>query len=180
MNLRPPSFKPLRFVPASKKDEILDKDVFWVDAVAHERLPQGGNYWCFYLRVSATHSIHLDMTPSYTVPSTSVAGGSKGNLVVSLLDYTVSPSAQKVVRLDVLTGRTVRDYVSLLVEHGRDKYEFNDQGQGCRYWVDQQIDLFYQHGFLVSRAQIEEARAAILTQWPGRMQYPLVQGGYYQ
>ncbi|GES58985.1 uncharacterized protein DSM5745_07583 [Aspergillus terreus] len=120
------------------------------------------------------------MTPSYTVPSTSIAGGSKGNLVVSLLDYTVSPSAQKVVRLDVLTGRTVRDYVSLLVEHGRDKYEFNDQGQGCRYWVDQQIDLFYQHGFLVSRAQIEEARAAILTQWPDRMQYPLVQGGYYQ
>ncbi|KAG2415481.1 hypothetical protein HFD88_006672 [Aspergillus terreus] len=141
MNLRPPSFKPLRFVPASKKDEILDKDVFWVDAVAHERLPQGGNHWCFYLRVSATHLIHLDMTPSYTVPSTSIAGGSKGNLVVSLLDYTISPSAQKVVRLDVLTGRTI-----------------------C----------------LVSRAQIEETRAAILTQWPGRMQYPLVQGGYYQ
>ncbi|KAL5356978.1 hypothetical protein BJX96DRAFT_134926 [Aspergillus floccosus] len=44
------------------------------------------------------------------------------------------------------------EFVGLNVEHGRDKYGFNDQGQGCRFWVGHQMDLFYQHGFLLSRA----------------------------
>ena len=101
-------------------------------------------------------------------------------MIVSLLNYAFSRSAQKVMRLDVLRGKTVREFVDLLIQHGRHKYEFNSQGQGCRYWTDHQINLFHQRGLLVNQSQVQAAKAAILTQWPDQMQYPLVQGGYYQ
>ena len=174
------TFQALRFIPASQQNEIMNKPVRWANAVCHERLPQGGNHWCFYLRVGESTSVHLDITPSYIVPSTTIAGGSKANMVVSLVGYAVSPAAQKVVKLDIPAGKTVRDLVDLLLEHGREKYEFNGQGQGCRYWTDHQLDLFCEHGLFIDHAQVQEAKAAILTQWPDQVQYPLVQGGYYQ
>ena len=95
------TFQALRFIPASQQNEIMNKPVRWANAVCHERLPQGGNHWCFYLRVGESTSVHLDITPSYIVPSTTIAGGSKANMVVSLVGYAVSPAAQKVVRLDI-------------------------------------------------------------------------------
>ncbi|KAH8429177.1 uncharacterized protein LDX57_006846 [Aspergillus melleus] len=111
----------------------MDQVVRWVDAVGHDRLPKGGNHWCLYLRVGESRSVRVDITPSYVVPSISIPGGSKANMIVSLLDYGVSRSAQKVVKLDVPRGKTVREFVDLLIQHGRHKYEFNAQSQGYRY-----------------------------------------------
>lgn len=153
--------------------------VQWVEAVGHDRLPQGGNHWCFYLDIGDNRSVCLDITPSYTVPSTSIPGGSKANMIVSLLSHNISGTAQKVMRLDVSPGKTVGEIVNLIIQHGRHKYEFNDQGQGCRFWTIHQMDLFYEHGILVDRAQIQAAKATLLTQWPDQIQYPLVQGPYY-
>lgn len=179
-NFQRPAFQPLRFVPAGQQNEIMAKAIWWVDVVGHNRLPKGGNHWCLYLRVGENRSVCIGITPSYTVPSTSIPGGSKANMIVSLLECAVSLSAQKVMKLDVLRGKTVGEFVDLFIQHGRHKYEFNSQGQGCRYWTDNQIDLLYQHGLLVNGAQIQAAKAAILTQWPDQVHYPLMQGGYYQ
>ncbi|KAL4893986.1 hypothetical protein BDV59DRAFT_201301 [Aspergillus ambiguus] len=100
-------------------------------------------------------------------------------MVVSLLEYTILPLAQKVLKLDVSSDRKVGDFVNLLVKNGRHQYEFNGQGQVCRYWVDYQLDLFHHHGLSVSRSHIEMAKDVILTQWPDQMPYSLVQGAYY-
>ncbi|KAJ5609596.1 hypothetical protein N7528_010163 [Penicillium herquei] len=175
-----PIFQPLHFIPASQQNEILDKKIQGMFAVAHERLVQGGNHWCFYFQVGTNNSVNLDMTPSYMVPSTSIPGGSKGNMVLSDLTYVISPATEKAIRLDVAPGKTVRDFVDLLLQHDRHKYEFNDQGQGCRYWCYHQLDLLYQTGLLINLLQVEEAKAAILLQWPDQQQYPLVQGGFYE
>ncbi|KAJ6021998.1 hypothetical protein N7540_007502 [Penicillium herquei] len=175
-----PIFQPLHFIPAIQQNEILDKKVQRMYAVAHERLAQGGNHWCFYFQVGTNSSVNLDITPSYMVPSTSISGGSKANMVLSDLMYVLSPATEKAVRLDVTPEKTVRDFVDILLQHGRHKYEFDDQGQGCRYWCYHQLDLLYQNGLLVNPPQIEEAKAAILLQWPGQQQYPLVQGGFYE
>ncbi|RDW72411.1 uncharacterized protein DSM5745_07583 [Aspergillus mulundensis] len=179
MNFTAPIFQPIQFVPASKKPEILELPVLHISAVAHARLESGGNHWTFYMTVSSTESIQVDMTPSYTVPSTITSGGSKGNLVVSQLTYKFSPDSTKIVRLDVRDGLTVKHFVELLESEKRHLFEFNELGQGCRFWVDDQLTLFSEKGLLTNQNQVEEARASILTQYPDEKQYPLVVGSYY-
>lgn len=179
MNLQIPAFKPLQFILASQQNEIMNQVVWWVDAVSHDRLPKGGNHWCFYLCIGENHLMRIDITLSYIIPSTSIPGGSKANMIVSLLEYGISHLAQKVVKLDIPRDKTVREFVNLLVQHGCHKYEFNAQDQDCRYWTDHQMNLFSQYSLLMNQAQTQVAKAAILTQWPDQVLYPLVQGGYY-
>lgn len=142
MNIPQPSFQPLKFIPADKREEMLNFPVLWVDAVAHHPLPKGGNHWCFYFRIPEGRSVRVDITPSHSVPSVTKPGGSKANMVISYLLYPISRSASKVVQLDVRAGATVREFVNLIVNQKRHQYEFNSEGQGCRYWTDNQIDLF--------------------------------------
>lgn len=119
------------------------------------------------------------MTPSYTVPSDIQSDGSKGIVIVSDLPYAIPDVATKVVRLDVRPGTKVSDFIDLIMEKKRNLYEFNSEGQGCRFWVDDQLTLFHDTGLLIDGAQIDEARRAIGTQYPGELQYPLVIGSYY-
>ncbi|KAL4784120.1 hypothetical protein BJX76DRAFT_367865 [Aspergillus varians] len=179
MNYTPPVFQPLQYIPAGQRETILNSPVHYLSAVAHGRLDTGGNHWCFYLAIGGTRSVQLDMTPSYTVPSTSIRGGSKGILVISALNCLVSDATTKQVRLDVRSGLKVADFVNLLEGQKRHHYEFNDQGQGCRYWVDDQMTLFQRSGLVTNPAQVVEAKASILTQYPDQAQYPLVPSAYY-
>ncbi|KAJ5544481.1 hypothetical protein N7535_007120 [Penicillium sp. DV-2018c] len=81
----------------------------------------------------------IDITPSYTVPRTSIPGGSKANTIVSNLDFAVSPAAEKVIKLDVVHSKTVGEFVGSLIQHGR-------------------------HNLLVDGAQTKAAQTDILTQ----------------
>ena len=179
MDYQPPLFQSLRYFPPEDRDMMLDLAVSWVDAVAHQRLATGGNHWCFYLRVGNDNSVCVDLTPSYSVPSVSKPGGSKGIMIVSYLECAMTNSATKAVRVDVRPGSKVRDFVSLLVNQRRHQYEFNSEGQGCRYWIADQMALFQNVGLFVNGSQITEARNAIRTQYPDQIQYPLVVGSYY-
>ncbi|KAL4951553.1 hypothetical protein BDW69DRAFT_169768 [Aspergillus filifer] len=179
MNYIPRPFKPIQYVPASQQDAILTSPVLYASAVAHAPLETGGNHWSIYLAISKTEAIQLDMTPSYTFPATNVSGGSKGNLVISALPYLLPGFATRDIRLDVSPGVTVGRFVKVLEKEGKHLYEFNSLGQGSRFWVTEQLGLLLKSGLLVDFEQIDEARDAILTQWPDGMRYPLVVGGYY-
>jgi hypothetical protein len=193
MNIRTPPFQPLQFIPASDKEYILNLPVQSLNAVAHEVLPGGGNHWCLHLLASSAGSdqavVKIDMTPSYSVPSTVMpAGGSKGIMIVSHLSTGTYPGITKVVHLDVSRGRELRvcDFVDLLVCEKRHCYEFNAEGQGCRYWVEQQIELFRERGLLApllgdgdEAERVNEAKDAISMEWPGERSYPLAVGAYY-
>jgi hypothetical protein len=195
MNTQTPSFQPLRFIPASEKEYILNLPVHSIKAVAHERLPRGGNHWCLHLRPTAGPDqavIKIDMTPSYSVPSTVMpAGGSKGIMIISHLSTGIYPGITKAVHLNVgrdAGGRELRvyDFVDLLVGEKRHCYEFNAEGQGCRFWVEHQIGLFRERGLLSAlpgntyeMEQVNEAKEAISMEWPGERSYPLAVGAYY-
>lgn len=153
--------------------------VLWVNAAAHAPLPKGGNHWCLYLRVPNDHSVRIDIIPSYSVPSVTKPGGSKANMVVSYLRYGLSRSAMKAARLDIRPGTTVRDFIDLLVSQKRHQYEFNSEGQGCRYWTNDQINFFWDSGFLVNKSQVTEAKNAIHTEYPSGKPYEFVVGAYY-
>lgn len=182
-----PPFLPVRYLPSAQEPLIRSFPLTSISAVAHEPLPSSGNHWSLYLHSSSpshTHSlIHLDITPSYTQPPTTLPSGSKAILIISLLPYHPSPSipdrATKICPLSTPTTLLVSDVVDLLLSHGRHRYEFNDQGQGCRAWTDRTITLLHQHGLVVRSDQVEDARAAILLQHPDHSHYPLVQGAYY-
>lgn len=61
----------------------------------------------------------------------------------------------------------------------RHLYEFDNAGQGCRFWVYHQIGLFLDEGLVVDGGQVEEARRAILVMYPEMVEYGLVVGEYY-
>ena len=100
-------------------------------------------------------------------------------MIISLLPHLIPDYATKSMRLDVRPGSRVRDFVNLIVDQKRHQYEFNSEGQGCRFWVDHQIAHVQVAGLFVDEAQVAEARKAILTQYPDEVQYPLVVGEYY-
>ncbi|KAL4929003.1 uncharacterized protein BDV17DRAFT_291008 [Aspergillus undulatus] len=156
MNFTLPPFKSIRYVRADQKQLILHSPVLYATAVAHSKLEGGGNHWCFYLVIDEETSVRLDMTPSHSVGSTSIVGGFK-----------------------VILGLTVAHFIRLLEGNKRHQYEFTSQGKGCRYWTDDQLSLFQMAGLATNPAQMAEAKAAILTQYPDQVQYPLVVGGYY-
>ncbi|KAK2750679.1 hypothetical protein FQN57_002752 [Myotisia sp. PD_48] len=181
MNYQPPPFVPLRFLPAANPEEILNLPISGINVVAHSPLPTNGNHWCLYLTINSKESVRVDMTPSYSVPSTVMPGGSKGNMIVSKLDDDdeFSISATKKVWLDVKDGLKVRDIVELLTGQNRHQYEFNDLGQGCRYWVTDQLRLLKSAQLVTDASQVREASLAILVEHPSGTQYPLAVGAYY-
>lgn len=173
------AFQPVRYIPASQTDHLRAATVQRFYAVAHGRLDPQGNHWCFYLQISGTQSIHVDITPSYSEPGTVLQDSSKTFLVVSLIDYLYSNGATKVCALGVAENLKVGDVLNRLIEKGRHRYEFDSSGRGCRMWVDEQITLFLEKRYILDANEASMAKAAILTQYPGKMQYPLVPGAYY-
>ncbi|OBT88816.1 hypothetical protein VE02_03118 [Pseudogymnoascus sp. 03VT05] len=179
MNYTPPAFQSIYFVPAYEEFEIRSRHIQAIHVVAHETLPNGGNHWCFYLKLSEAASICIDMPPTYSVPSTALQNCSKGNIIISDLSCIYPSSATKTIRLSVWANLTVGRVVDLLIQSGRDKYEFDSEGRGCRMWTTDQVNLLEKHRIITNSAQTAEARNAILTQYPSETPYPLAEGTYY-
>ena len=70
--------------------------------------------------------------------------------------------------------------VNSLIAIGRHKYEFDQQGVGCRNWVTDQVNILLEQQYAVDNAQCETARQAILKLWPDDTQLALDAGAYYQ
>ncbi|KIX08968.1 uncharacterized protein Z518_00046 [Rhinocladiella mackenziei CBS 650.93] len=172
----------VQYIPASRKDVIRQQQVTMIRAVAHERKPwdnsRSTNHWCLYLQTSPTSSVRVDMTPSYSYPSTRLPGGSKGNLIVSELPYVVTNHAKKIVQIRPMQGLRVHHIVDALIQAGRDKYEFDRDGVGCRMWTSNTLSLLQSNGYGNS-GQIQEAQAAILKVWPDGTSLELDRGAYY-
>ncbi|PWY69006.1 hypothetical protein BO94DRAFT_590585 [Aspergillus sclerotioniger CBS 115572] len=180
MNIPSPPFHPLQFIPPTQEPTILTHPITHLLITAHEPLPRGGNHWCIYLSTTTpTTSIQIDMTPSYTVPGTTNPTGSKGIMIISTQPYTTPPRATKAFRIDIHPGYKVKDLVDLLTSEGRHQYEFTSEGEGCRFWVDQVVELIAEKGWVVDDKQVGDAREGILIKWPAGGRYGLVVGRYY-
>ncbi|KAJ5018255.1 hypothetical protein K4K57_005685 [Colletotrichum sp. SAR 10_99] len=184
-----PVFQPVVFVPRKDQVKTLDFPVSEVRAVAHDLLDDGANHWCFYLQIAPSmkrpqeQSVRIDATPS-GLPGAVVPGGSKANILISLLGYEVSKQAQHVSRFAVPRGLKVENFVQAITGNGRDKYDFDASGRGCRKWTSDQIDLFFELGLLRSKSDADAGKKNILLEWkeykPTGRQYPLDKGCYYK
>ena len=177
---QPQTFQPLRYVPASRQAAVNALPVLRILATPHTQTGVRTNHWCFYLQTGGDTSVRIDCQPSYSIPSTSLPGGSKAFLIVSELAYLMSRDVQAIFYLDVIQGLTVAHIVDTLCQYGRHKYEFDASGVGCRYWTTNQIDLFHQAGYVHDLQQSMSAKAAILELWPEQTPLALDQGAYYE
>jgi hypothetical protein len=51
---------------------------------------------------------------------------------------------------------------------GQHKYEFNASGSGCRKWIADQIELFFDIGFIVDPVEVSNAQDFLLTEFRGK------------
>ncbi|KAF2462160.1 hypothetical protein BDY21DRAFT_360142 [Lineolata rhizophorae] len=175
------SFQTAQYIPSSRRDAIRALPVDYVHAVGHSRKPWGNrftNHWCLYLQTGENSSVRIDMVPSYYVASTVIQGGSKGNLIISKLEYEYSSNATKVVTIQPPQGLCVSDVIDTLLAAGRDKYEFNGEGVGCRMWTADALNLLEKKGW-GSSTNYEAAKQAIAKLWPDGTDLPLDHGAYY-
>ncbi|KAL3459363.1 hypothetical protein BJX64DRAFT_205811 [Aspergillus heterothallicus] len=173
--------QPVHFVPKSRQSHILSQRVTHIIAAPHHQ-EAGTNHWCFYLAITPTTSIQLDCQPSHSIPSTVLSGGSQAYIIISELDYSVAPDVQGKYIVDLAPDRTitVEDILNCLVQNGRYRYEFDSRGVGCRFWVTEQVELFYANGIARDRVQVETVQAAVKKLWPEGSPLELNQGAYYQ
>lgn len=163
------TFEPIAFVPSSLKAQMLSSAVTEIWAVGHsiDSAKKEGNHWCFYLQLSdGSCSVRIDMTPSYMVPSTIIQGGSKANMIISSLAYKSSKSSIIISKLQVRGNLIVREVIETLVSGGAHRYEFNQNGTGCRAWVSTQLDLLLSRGIILSNKEVAEVKGALITQAP--------------
>ena len=178
-----PAFKAIHFIPRGSENDIRKTPARELYAVAHGLLtPGGGNHWCFYISISDDSSVRIDATPSGT-PGSVMPMGQKANVVVSELAELFPQEAQHTCRLGIRPGATIGDFLDAIIQYGREKYDFDHDGRGCRYWTSTQIDLFLQLGLILNQAEADQAKDDILIEFADKKQtgrrYPLTVGQYY-
>lgn len=178
---------PIHFIPRSHEPQILSTRISHIHAVAHQK-HAGTNHWSLYLLTTtpptttvsnAPLAINLDCQPSHSIPSTVLHDGSKANVIFSEVPYTVPPDAEVHYALEVVAGLTVQDVWNLMVEHGRQRYEFDADGVGGQFWVKGMLEVLFGQGFLVDAVQVEEAEWGIGRVWPEGEEFELDRGAYY-
>ncbi|KAM0186714.1 hypothetical protein ACHAPA_011306 [Fusarium lateritium] len=183
----PAPFKPMVFVPAKQEADIRRMPVRRISAVAHDVIEdtQGGNHWCFYLSTGPRQSVCIDPTPSGTEEGPNIPGGSKAYIVVSRLGCDASSAeAQRVDELSVAPDLTVGHLLDVIVSAGREKYEFEASGRGCRSWVKDQLQLFLSLGLITNADEAEATTADLNCEFRDgnvtKTEIPLNKGMYYK
>ncbi|RMZ82457.1 hypothetical protein DV736_g6638, partial [Chaetothyriales sp. CBS 134916] len=87
------------------------------------------NHWTFFLQISPSQSLLINPSPA---PMTN-----KLRLEVTLKQYTVTDHGLFYVTLNPVQGLTVKDVLNIIRTKGLDKYTFDADGNGCRYWTTQ-------------------------------------------
>lgn len=180
-----PVFVSVKFIPGAQKAGILAKPVSAIIEVAHKKEVKPGqkgrtNHWVFYLVTGATESVRIDCTPS-GLPGTTSAGTTKANIVISALAYRCSTNVESgsMTSLKPKAGTTVKTIVDIITANGMDKYEFNKEGTGCRFWNSCMLDLMVKAG-VVAQADVTKAKASILKLWPSGNPLALDKGAFYK
>ncbi|KAE8383413.1 hypothetical protein BDV26DRAFT_138639 [Aspergillus bertholletiae] len=183
------STSPIHYIPPSRGPQILSSKIHRIIASPHSQVPVGTiptttkrtNHWCFYLSTSEMTCVALDCQPSHTVPSSVLVGGSKAYIIISELS-AVGPDAllEFAAEVDGRDGLTVGDVVDVMVRDGREKYEFDTDGVGCRFWATEMLELLLRARILVDGQQVERAKGMVKRLWPEGTDLTLDRGVYYQ
>ncbi len=73
----------------------------------------------------------------------------------------------------------VTEVIDTLISGGAHRYEFKQNGTGCRPWVSTQLDLLLSKGIIISNEKVAEVKGALPTQAPKGYTYKMDNGVYY-
>lgn len=177
----PPTFVPIKYVPASEKEGIRAKEILRLRAVAHAKKEgpyEGGftNHWCLYLQTGDEESVRIDAQPNLQQKATVLKGGFKADVIISKLEYAFSHNSTHNTVVAVTNGLKVGHVMDLLTQSGHDRYEFLPEGVGCRKWMADTLALMTQKGWIDGAV----ARNDIGKLWPEGTPLRLGGGEYYK
>jgi hypothetical protein len=152
------------------------RSIISMRVVAHPL--EHGNHWCLYFPGTDGESVRIDPNPDFLW-----GGGMRALIVVSQLEYLTSWSAEHISILTIAPNLKIQHIIDAITNAGRDRYEFNAAGAGCRKWINDQIQLFFDLGILVDPMEVVSAKNSLLIEYrdkrPTGRRYPLEDGGYY-
>lgn len=74
-------------------------------------------------------------------------------------------------------------FLDAITNAGREKYEFEASGRGCRSWTTDQIELFLSLGLITSAEEAQATKSNLLTEFvrgkSTNKKVPLSKGAYY-
>ncbi|KIY70687.1 hypothetical protein CYLTODRAFT_370558 [Cylindrobasidium torrendii FP15055 ss-10] len=86
------------------------------------------NHWMFFLQTSDASSVRVSISSGETSAHPSL-------IELSSKRYIVSRYSPAVLSFSVALNVTVEAIFRLIIMRGRDRYYFNDEGIGCRWWT---------------------------------------------
>lgn len=104
------------------------------------------NHWTISLQVTSSQSLLVSLNPA---PITN-----KLRLEVTLKQYPVTTHCLFSVNLDPVQGLTVKDVLNLIRTNGLDRYTFDADGNGCRYWTLQFTTRLDQAGKVANSPEV--------------------------
>jgi hypothetical protein len=106
--------------------------------------PQGNapqaNHWVVFLELGHADSVKVDMTPG--------SDNSTGVAMLTYKRYTTSRTALVDRVYETRNNPTVQTMLDLVTQNRLDKYRFNADGEGCRYWIYRFIQTLEGAGYL--------------------------------
>ncbi|KAF3936222.1 hypothetical protein ABW19_dt0204947 [Dactylella cylindrospora] len=116
------------------------------------------NHWTICLQTSPSSSIMLDMAPGYGTD------GLRGKLEVTALDKPYTIEALRTFQFSPLYTITVDGFLAVIARNERQKYNFHESWEGCRYWMSVVIDDL-EHAGVVREGSAKVAMEALSRYW---------------
>ena len=87
------------------------------------------NHWTIFLQLDVESSVKVDMIPG------DGDNGLLGFIVLESKTYVMTNKGIKSLTFTPACKLLVKDVINLIMEKGRDRYEFTEEEEGCRFWI---------------------------------------------
>lgn len=107
------------------------------------------NHWATYFELSPQQLVCMDMAPGYG------DDGTRGKILLASMQ---TPIDDAIHTLSLpLTGEhhTLQDLFDLVTRHGRQKYDFTPELEGCRYWIHTVVSDLEAAGLVARGSAVE-------------------------
>lgn len=144
----------------------LSKIVTYIHICGYKNIENAGddegnpptNHWASFLQLQNGGSVRLDMIPGYG------SDGQRGKLVVSSKPYDSTDNSIKTVTFSTLNAPTAKTITDLITQNGRERYNFTEVWEGCRFWIYTLISDLETAG-IVSAGSRQETWEAVSNYW---------------
>ncbi|TFK72074.1 hypothetical protein BDN72DRAFT_836648 [Pluteus cervinus] len=141
---------------------LLDESIVSLHFIAHPSdpnipLPNPTNHWSSYLELATNKLVHLDV-----IPSGPDAG--QGCICLSSREPSVTSDWSYKKTCLISNNVTLNGFLELIIKKNRDKYNFADGGEGCRFWLSVVLEDLVEAG-IISREDGDETQVALPKYW---------------